>query len=78
MCNVAGLRPGLTYKGTMGANFNVALAENEDACEELSWEPYSVDSHGFKTGQNVVTVQSVVWSTAPTYSSGDSVFDHLQ
>ena len=37
----------------------VVLAENEDAVAELGWQPYSVD-RGFKAGDNVVTVQSVV------------------
>jgi hypothetical protein len=78
MRNVAGLRPGITSKGTFGANFNVALAENEDACDELGWEPLSVDSRGFARGQNVVTVQSVVSVTGPTYSSGDRAIDHLE
>ena len=77
MRNVAGLRPGLTDKGTIGATFNVALAENEDACSEMGWEPFSVDSRGFRSDENVVTVQSVVSVTGPTYSTGDKALDHL-
>src|SRR5262249_27137890 len=60
MRNIPGLRPGITSKGTIGANFNVALAENEDACEELGWLPMSADTRGFRQGRNVVTVMSTV------------------
>jgi hypothetical protein len=76
--NVAGLRPGLTSKGTIGASFNVVLAENEEAAEEMGWEPLSADTRGFQKGENVVTVQSVVSVTGPTYSSGDTAVEHLE
>jgi hypothetical protein len=78
MRNVAGLRLGSTDKGTFGSNFLVALAENEDACDEIGWAPYSVDSRGFKAGRSVVTVQSVVTATGPTYSGGEEAIDHLK
>ncbi len=76
--NVAGLRPGLTSKGTIGASFNVVLAENEEAAEEIGWKPFSADTRGFQKGENVVTVQSVVSVTGPTYSSGDTAMGHLE
>lgn len=78
MRNVAGLRipPGSTDKATIGDTFNVVLAENEDVVAELGWEPFSV-SRGFKRGDNVVTVQSVVYATAPIASGGDKARDHL-
>lgn len=78
MRNVAGFRipPGATDKATFGDTFNVVLAENEDVVNELGWEPFSV-SRGFKPGENVVTVQSVVYSTAPMASGGDKARDHL-
>ncbi|MEK7872684.1 MAG: UGSC family (seleno)protein, partial [Chloroflexota bacterium] len=59
--NVAGVRipPGMTDKGSFGISFNVVLAENEDAVAQLGWQPFSVD-RGFRRGDNVVTVQSVV------------------
>src|SRR5262249_54378575 len=78
MRNIPGLRPGITSKGTIGANFNVALAENEDACEELGWLPMSADTRGFRQGRNVVTVMSTVSVTGPTYSNGDRAIDHLE
>lgn len=79
MRNVAGLRPppGKTDKGTIAASFNVVLAENEDAVADIGWQPFSVD-RGFKRGENVVTVQSVVFTSPPTYSAGDSPLDHME
>lgn len=79
MRNVAGLRipPGGTDKGSIAYSFNVVLAENEDAVAELGWQPFSVD-RGFKAGENVVTVQSVVSISPPTYSGGHSALDHLE
>jgi hypothetical protein len=76
--NVAGLRipPGSTDKATIGDTFKVVLAENEDVLSELGWESLSV-SRGFEKGENVVTVQSVVYATAPIASGGDKARDHL-
>jgi hypothetical protein len=78
MRNVAGLRipPGTTDKATIGDTFNVVLAENEDVLAELGWESFSV-ARGFKPDENVVTVQSVVYATAPIASGGDRAQDHL-
>ncbi|MFC1991065.1 hypothetical protein ACFLU9_02825 [Chloroflexota bacterium] len=79
MRNVAGLRipPGETDKATISFTFNLVLAENEDAVAELGWQPFSVDQ-GFKRGENVVTVQSVICSSPPTYSGGDTAQDHME
>jgi hypothetical protein len=78
MRNIAGLRipPGTTDKATIGDTFNVALAENEDVVTELGWDSFSV-SRGFQPEDNVVTVQSVVYATAPIASGGDHARDHL-
>jgi hypothetical protein len=78
MRNVAGFRipPGAMDKGTIGDTFNVALAENEDVLAELGWKSLS-ECRGFKPGENVVTVQSVVYATAPIASGGDHARDHL-
>ncbi len=61
MGNVARFRisPGDTDNATIGMTFNVVLAENEDAVAELGWESFSVD-RGWKRGENVVPVQSIV------------------
>lgn len=79
MRNVAGLRisPGETDKESSASTFNVVLAENEVAVIRLGWQPFSVDQ-GFKRGENVITVQSVVFISPPTYSGGDSPLDHLE
>ncbi|MEK7848021.1 MAG: hypothetical protein AAB270_03770, partial [Chloroflexota bacterium] len=79
MRNVAGLRipPGATDKGSIGYSFNVALAENEDAVRELGWQPFSAD-RGFRAGENVVTVQSVVSISPPIYPGGDKAQDLAQ
>ncbi|MBI3966526.1 MAG: hypothetical protein HY329_12910, partial [Chloroflexi bacterium] len=76
MRNVAGLRtpPGRTDKGTVAFSFNVALAENEAAAAELGWQPFSAD-RGFKAGENVVTVQSVVSISPPIYVAGEQATD---
>ncbi|MFC1871847.1 hypothetical protein ACFLYF_05580 [Chloroflexota bacterium] len=77
--NVAGSRipPGEMDKATIGSTFNVVLAENEDTVNELGWEPFSV-MRGFNKGENVVTVQSVVFTSPPTYTAGDCARDHAQ
>lgn len=78
MRNIAGIRipPGEGDKASIGANFNVALAEDEEAAAALGWPSFAVD-RGFRTGENVVTVQSVVYSTPPIYSGGDTAQEHL-
>ncbi|HSW59022.1 MAG TPA: hypothetical protein VLH15_11500 [Dehalococcoidales bacterium] len=78
MRNIPGLRilPMSTDKATIGDTFNLVLPENEDVVAELGWEPYSV-SRGFKRGENVVTVQSVVYTSPPIASGGDKALDHL-
>jgi hypothetical protein len=55
--NVAGFIPHKTDKGCFGGNYRIVLAENEDACAELGWEPMCTD-FGFKAGDNVVTISS--------------------
>ncbi|MFC1988988.1 hypothetical protein ACFLVW_00205 [Chloroflexota bacterium] len=79
MRNIPGFRipPGKTDKGTFAQTFNCVLAENEDAVTEIGWEPFSVDQ-GFKLGENVVTVRSVLYISPPTYSEGDSRQDHIE
>ena len=79
MRNVAGLRinPGFTDKATIGYTFNVVLAEDEDAVSEIGWKPFSTD-RGFNRGENVVTVQSVLYISPPTYSAGVKAEDHVK
>ncbi|MBI2910081.1 MAG: hypothetical protein HYX92_20765 [Chloroflexi bacterium] len=79
MRNAAGLRPapGATDKGSISYTFNVVLAENEDAVAEIGWPPFSVD-RGFRAGDNVVTVQSAMSISPPTYSAGVRAVNHLE
>lgn len=55
--NVAGFIPHRTDKGCFGGNFRIVLAENEDACAELGWEPMNTD-FGWAPGTNTVTISS--------------------
>jgi hypothetical protein len=75
--NIAGFTHGPegADKGSIGQSFLVAAAEDEDAVAELGWLPYSVD-RGFKAGENIVTVQSVVSISAPVYSQSERAEEH--
>jgi len=77
--NMAGFRfaPHAGDKGSIAQNFFVALAEDEDACAEIGWAPYSVD-RGFKAGANAVTVQSVVSTSPPVYTGSDDPLEHAR
>lgn len=77
--NICGFRiqPGTGDKGSIGYTFNVALAEDEDWVRAIGWPTFGVDA-GFRAGENVVTVQSVMSSSAPTYSAGDTAIKHVQ
>jgi len=79
MRNVGGLRipPGHTDKATLGASFNVVLAEDDEVVAELGWPPFRVDQ-GFGPDDTVVTVQSVVAASPPIYSSGARALDHVE
>jgi hypothetical protein len=79
MRNVAGFRvpPGTTDKGSIGAGFNVVLAEDDEAVATLGWEPLRVD-RGFSRLEDVVTVQSVVAVSPPIYTGGDQPEQHLE
>jgi hypothetical protein len=77
--NMAGFRfaPHAGDKGSIAQNFLVALAENEMACREMGWQPYSVD-RGYSAGENIVTVQSVVGVSAPIYTGSDDPLEHAR
>ena len=77
--NICGYRiaPGTGDKGSIGSTFNVTLAEDEDWVRKIGWPTYGEDV-GFKPGENVVTVQSVMCISAPAYSAGDSAIEHVQ
>ncbi len=76
--NLAGFyhAPDGADKGSIGQSFLVAAAENEDAVADIGWQPYSVD-RGYRAGDNVVTVQSVVAISAPTYTGSEKASEHM-
>ncbi|HSQ03202.1 MAG TPA: hypothetical protein VLN59_04140 [Burkholderiales bacterium] len=77
--NLCGYRipPGDGDKGSIGYTFNVALAENEEWARDIGWPTFGMDM-GYGPHENLVTVQSVVCITAPTYSSGARAQGHVQ
>ena len=80
MRNVAGLRfppDDATDKGCIGSTFNVALAENEAAVDDIGWQPYRVDRGVTDPQATAVTIQSVVGISVPVYSGGHTAEEHL-
>ena len=74
--NVLNIRVEITDKGTFGQNWNMVVAEDEDFCGYLGWNPLHVQ-RGFKPDDNVVTMQSNVSSSIPSYSVGATAEEHL-
>ena len=52
--NIAGYKPGETAMGSFGYFSPFVFAENDDACDEIGWEPYHVE-HGFSRDVSTVT-----------------------
>ena len=77
--NMAGFRfaPGAGDKGSIGQSFLVALAEDEDSVRQIGWQPFSAD-RGFKAGDNIVTVQSVVGISPPVYTGSEKAVEHAR
>jgi len=77
--NICGFRipPGAGDKCSIGQSFLVAMGEDEDSASAVGWTTYGED-RGFKKGENVVTVRSVVSITSPIYSAGDQPLPHIQ
>ena len=76
--NIGGFQhaPDGADKGSIAQSFLVVLPENEEVVREIGWPPYSVD-RGFSAGDNIVTVQSVVAISAPTYSGTEKAAEHM-
>lgn len=77
--NVGGFRipPGTGDKGSLGQPTNVAIAENEEFARQIGWPTFSMDK-GFGPEENVVTVMSSAYISAPCYSGGGTGLEHLQ
>jgi hypothetical protein len=77
--NLAGLRPapGVTDKGSIGANFQIAIAEDSRSTADLGW-PTLREEIGYRREDTVVAVQSVIGATLPIYTGGYDPEPHLQ
>lgn len=58
--NVGGFRYGETLMATWGGYIPFVLAEDEDACASIGWQPYHVE-HGFEPGASTVTARTTVF-----------------
>lgn len=58
--NIAGFKPGETWMGTWGYYLPFVLAEDEDGCAEVGWQPYHV-AHGFNSDTSTVTARTTVY-----------------
>jgi hypothetical protein len=79
MRNVAGLRipPGTTDKASIGASFNVVLAEDNEAVEALGWPSLRVEQ-GFGPADDTVMIQGIFAASQPIYTSGERPEPHLE
>ena len=64
-------------KGTIGKNWDVVVAENEDACRAIGWETFGVQQ-GFMPDDNVVTMQSTLGTSMPAYTHGSTAKEHIE
>ena len=74
--NVPRFLPGTTDMATFGQMFRAVVAENDQACVEMGWEPLHV-TRGFKPEDSVVTITSVRTSSDPFATAGESAERHL-
>ncbi|MBN1226393.1 MAG: hypothetical protein JXA79_05330 [Deltaproteobacteria bacterium] len=64
--NIAGFKPGETWMGSWGYYAPFVLAEDEEGCDEVGWEPYHVE-HGFDRNRSTVTVRTTAYWGSPGY-----------
>ncbi|MGZ5141209.1 MAG: hypothetical protein ACXWCX_25700, partial [Burkholderiales bacterium] len=74
--NIPRFLPGTTDMATFGQMFRAVVAENEQACAEIGWNPLHV-TRGYKPDDNVVTITSVRASSDPFTTAGESAERHL-
>jgi hypothetical protein len=75
--NVPRFLPGTTDMATFGQMFRAVIAENEQACADMGWDPLHV-TRGFQRDENVVTITSVRTGSDPFSSAGESAEPHLE
>lgn len=68
--NVAGFLLHKNDKCTFGNTWRVVLAENEDVCDRIGWEPNSVEM-GYAAGDNTVTISRYVGGNVLSSVYGD-------
>ncbi len=74
--NVPRFLPGSTDMATFGQMFRAVVAENEDACRDMGWQPLHV-MRGFAPDDNVVTITSVRSMSDPFTTAGETPERHL-
>jgi hypothetical protein len=74
--NVPRFLPGTTDMATFGQMFRAVVAENDEACVGMGWEPLHV-TRGFKPQDSVVTITSVRTASDPFSTAGESAQRHL-
>jgi len=74
--NVPRFLPGTTDMATFGQMFRAVVAENEQACAGMGWEPLHV-TRGFNPADSVVTITSVRTASDPFSTAGESAERHL-
>ena len=74
--NVPRFLPGSTDMATFGQMFRAVVAENEQACVKIGWDPLHV-MRGFARDENVVTITSVRSASDPFTTAGETVQRHL-
>jgi hypothetical protein len=62
---------------TFGQMFRAAVAENDEACTQVGWEPLHV-MRGFDTNESAVTITSVRAGSDPFTTAGEDAERHLQ
>ena len=74
--NVPRFLPGSTDMATFGQMFRAVVAENDQACAQMGWEPLHV-MRGFRPEDNVVTITSVRSASDPFTTAGENAERHL-
>jgi hypothetical protein len=74
--NVPRFVPGGTDMATFGQMFRAVVAENENACSEMGWQPLHV-TRGYQPEENVVTLTSIRAVSDPFSTAGENAQRHL-
>jgi len=74
--NVPRFLPGSTDMATFGQMFRAVVAEDEEACAAMGWQPLHV-ARGFRPEESVVTLVSVRAASDPMTTAGESAERHL-